>query len=83
MKDERFRTYVATRKHECEVSNATGGMRKVTWTNTNKLLDIEGYEGIKPDDHARRELSGASVLPRRRPRYCGSSRFHFGGRSLH
>jgi D-alanyl-D-alanine carboxypeptidase (penicillin-binding protein 5/6) len=47
MKDERFRTYVATRRHECEVVEAGGGKRKVTWTNTNKLLDVEGYEGVK------------------------------------
>jgi serine-type D-Ala-D-Ala carboxypeptidase (penicillin-binding protein 5/6) len=47
MKDERFRTYVATRRHECEVTEPNGGKRKVVWTNTNKLLDIEGYEGIK------------------------------------
>lgn len=47
MKDERFRAYVATRRHECEVVEPTGGKRKVTWVNTNKLLDIEGYEGVK------------------------------------
>ncbi|OWK44548.1 D-alanyl-D-alanine carboxypeptidase family protein [Fimbriiglobus ruber] len=47
MKDERFRKYVSTRRHECEVTEPDGGKRKVTWTNTNKLLDIEGYEGVK------------------------------------
>ncbi len=47
MKDERFRGYVATRWHECEVIGPDGEKRKVTWTNTNRLLDIEGYEGIK------------------------------------
>ncbi len=47
MKDERFRGYVATRRHECEVIGPDGEKRKVTWTNTNRLLDIEGYEGIK------------------------------------
>lgn len=47
MKDERFRTYVATRRHESEVVEPGGGKRKVVWTNTNKLLDIEGYEGVK------------------------------------
>ncbi|MBN9120211.1 MAG: D-alanyl-D-alanine carboxypeptidase [Planctomycetes bacterium] len=47
MKDERFRTYVATRRHECEVTEPGGGKRKVVWTNTNRLLDIEGYEGVK------------------------------------
>ena len=47
MKDERFRTYVATRRYECEVVEPGGGKRKVLWTNTNRLLDIEGYEGVK------------------------------------
>jgi D-alanyl-D-alanine carboxypeptidase (penicillin-binding protein 5/6) len=47
MKDERFRTYVATRRHDCEVVTPGGEKRTVTWTNTNKLLDIEGYEGVK------------------------------------
>ena len=47
MKDDRFRAYVATRRHECEVIEPGGGKRKVIWANTNRLLDIEGYEGIK------------------------------------
>ena len=47
MKDERFREYVATRRRECEVATPDGGKRTVTWTNTNKLLDVEGYEGVK------------------------------------
>jgi D-alanyl-D-alanine carboxypeptidase (penicillin-binding protein 5/6) len=47
LKDERFRGYVATRRHDCEVTEPGGEKRKVNWTNTNRLLDIEGYEGIK------------------------------------
>lgn len=47
MKDERFRAYVGTRRHECEVTEPGGGKRKVVWANTNKLLDVEGYEGVK------------------------------------
>lgn len=47
MGDERFRAYVATRRHECEVVGADGTKRTVVWTNTNKLLDVEGYEGVK------------------------------------
>jgi D-alanyl-D-alanine carboxypeptidase (penicillin-binding protein 5/6) len=47
MKDERFREYVSTRRYDCEVVEPGGGKRKITWTNTNKLLDIEGYEGVK------------------------------------
>jgi D-alanyl-D-alanine carboxypeptidase (penicillin-binding protein 5/6) len=47
MTDERFRQYVGTRRHECEVTAPDGKKRKATWANTNKLLDIEGYEGVK------------------------------------
>ncbi|MDB5309587.1 MAG: D-alanyl-D-alanine carboxypeptidase [Gemmataceae bacterium] len=47
MKDERFRAYVATRRHDCDVVEPGGGKRKVTWTNTNRLLDVDGYEGVK------------------------------------
>jgi len=47
MKDERFRAYVSTRRYDCEVVEPGGGNRKITWLNTNKLLDIEGYEGVK------------------------------------
>lgn len=47
MKDERFRGYVATRRHECEVVQPDGEKRKALWINTNRLLDIEGYEGVK------------------------------------
>lgn len=47
MKDERFRKYVGTRRHDCEVVTPKGGARTAAWDNTNKLLDIEGYEGVK------------------------------------
>lgn len=42
MGDERFRGYVNTRQRETKV----GGL-DVTWTNTNQLLGIEGYDGVK------------------------------------
>jgi serine-type D-Ala-D-Ala carboxypeptidase (penicillin-binding protein 5/6) len=47
MKDERFRSYVSTRHHDSTVTDAKGEKRAVAWSNTNKLLDIEGYEGVK------------------------------------
>ncbi len=47
LKDERFRKYVSTRQHDYEVTTPDGGKRKVTWTNTNQLLGIEGYDGVK------------------------------------
>jgi D-alanyl-D-alanine carboxypeptidase (penicillin-binding protein 5/6) len=47
MQNETFRQLVQTRRHRCEAIDAKGEKRSVTWTNTNKLLDIEGYDGIK------------------------------------
>jgi D-alanyl-D-alanine carboxypeptidase (penicillin-binding protein 5/6) len=47
MQNQHFRAYVRTRRHTCEVADAKGTRRSVTWNNTNKLLDIEGYDGIK------------------------------------
>lgn len=47
MQDERFRAYVGTSRHQCEVTTADGEKRSVTWNNTNQLLGIEGYEGVK------------------------------------
>jgi D-alanyl-D-alanine carboxypeptidase (penicillin-binding protein 5/6) len=46
-KDPLFRKYVGTRRHQCEVTAADGSRRPVTWENTNRLLGIEGFEGIK------------------------------------
>src|SRR5207245_3634539 len=39
--------YVQTRRHQCEVAGADGKKRTVTWTNTNQLLGVEGYDGVK------------------------------------
>lgn len=47
MKDERFRKYVGTRSHTCEVVKPDGEKRQVTWTNTNRLLGTDGYSGVK------------------------------------
>lgn len=47
MKMELFRKIVATQRHEGTVIDPDGKKRSATWTNTNKLLDIEGYEGVK------------------------------------
>ncbi|HET6572777.1 MAG TPA: serine hydrolase [Fimbriiglobus sp.] len=45
--DERFRRYVGTRRHEYEVAGPDGTKRTVVWENTNRLLGIEGYDGVK------------------------------------
>ncbi|HEY1186305.1 MAG TPA: serine hydrolase [Gemmata sp.] len=47
MKDETFARCVQTRRHKCTVTDKDGKKREVTWTNTNRLLEMEGYEGIK------------------------------------
>jgi D-alanyl-D-alanine carboxypeptidase (penicillin-binding protein 5/6) len=47
MQNSQFRAYVRTRRHQNEVVGAEGARRTVTWNNTNRLLDIEGYDGIK------------------------------------
>jgi D-alanyl-D-alanine carboxypeptidase (penicillin-binding protein 5/6) len=47
LKNPLFAKYVQTRRHKCEVTDADGKTREVTWNNTNRLLDIEGYDGVK------------------------------------
>ena len=47
MKNSTFREYVATRRHECEVVGPGGARRPVKWENTNHLLGIAGYDGVK------------------------------------
>ncbi|MCA9058383.1 MAG: peptidoglycan-binding protein, partial [Planctomycetaceae bacterium] len=45
--DERFRAYVSTRQHAAMVEGSSGYQRQIVWKNTNQLLGIEGYGGIK------------------------------------
>jgi D-alanyl-D-alanine carboxypeptidase len=47
MKNPVFREIVATRRRSAMVDNVAGYRREVVWTNTNRLLGIEGYAGIK------------------------------------
>jgi D-alanyl-D-alanine carboxypeptidase (penicillin-binding protein 5/6) len=47
MKDERFRGYVRAVEHRCVAVGADQAKREITWKNTNQLLDIEGYDGVK------------------------------------
>ncbi|MDB5386667.1 MAG: dacC [Planctomycetaceae bacterium] len=62
------------RQHGCRLSGPGGYHRNVIWKNTNKLLEIEGYQGLKTGttnaagsclislgDHSGRQL-GAVVL---------------------
>jgi D-alanyl-D-alanine carboxypeptidase (penicillin-binding protein 5/6) len=42
-----FREIVATRDRTATLANAAGYSRDVVWRNTNRLLGIEGYAGVK------------------------------------
>jgi D-alanyl-D-alanine carboxypeptidase (penicillin-binding protein 5/6) len=47
MKHAAFARYVGTRRHECVVKASDGSDRTAVWENTNKLLEIEGFDGVK------------------------------------
>jgi D-alanyl-D-alanine carboxypeptidase (penicillin-binding protein 5/6) len=47
MQNARFREYVKTRVHECEVLGEGDAKRRVTWKNTNRLREDAGCDGVK------------------------------------
>jgi D-alanyl-D-alanine carboxypeptidase (penicillin-binding protein 5/6) len=47
MQNPLFRQYVGTRQHGSKVTGPGGYERNVVWRNTNKLLAMEGYSGVK------------------------------------
>ncbi|WP_425614041.1 D-alanyl-D-alanine carboxypeptidase family protein [Anatilimnocola sp. NA78] len=47
MQNEVIRKIVGTRRHEYEVTGADQAKRTSVWNNTNRLLEIEGFEGMK------------------------------------
>jgi D-alanyl-D-alanine carboxypeptidase (penicillin-binding protein 5/6) len=47
MQNAQFREYVKTRAHECEVLAGADTKRRVTWKNTNRLLEDAGCDGVK------------------------------------
>jgi len=47
MQNERFRRYVSTRRHECKINTGDDSHRVAVWSNTNRLLGIGGYHGVK------------------------------------
>jgi D-alanyl-D-alanine carboxypeptidase (penicillin-binding protein 5/6) len=47
LRNDLFRTITATRRYGCTVTAADGTTRTVVWDNTNRLLGIEGYDGVK------------------------------------
>ncbi len=42
-----FREVTSCRQYGCRVKGNSGYERNVKWTNTNQLLPIEGYKGVK------------------------------------
>jgi D-alanyl-D-alanine carboxypeptidase (penicillin-binding protein 5/6) len=47
MQQPAFRQVVGTRQRGCTVEGSAGYTRHIVWKNTNQLLGIEGYDGIK------------------------------------
>ncbi len=47
MQHERLRQVVSTRSYRCELESELGYRRMAHWENTNQLLDIEGFDGVK------------------------------------
>jgi D-alanyl-D-alanine carboxypeptidase (penicillin-binding protein 5/6) len=47
MQNPLFRQYVGTRQHGTKIIGEGGYERNVVWKNTNKLLGIDGFSGIK------------------------------------
>lgn len=47
LRSETFRDVVATRQRAATLANAAGYRREVVWRNTNRLLGIDGYAGVK------------------------------------
>jgi len=47
MQLESFREYVSTPQRGCTVRGAEGYRRNMLWKNTNQLLSIDGYLGVK------------------------------------
>ncbi len=47
MKWPLLREVVATRQHGATLGSLSGYQRNVVWTNTNRLLGIEGFTGVK------------------------------------
>lgn len=47
MQDPLVQKIVACRRHQCVVRGQEGYQRRLTWKNSNRLLDRSGYLGIK------------------------------------
>jgi D-alanyl-D-alanine carboxypeptidase (penicillin-binding protein 5/6) len=47
MQQPLFQHYVSTTQHGCTVDGPGGYKRNIVWKNTNRLLNTEGYAGVK------------------------------------
>jgi D-alanyl-D-alanine carboxypeptidase (penicillin-binding protein 5/6) len=47
LKDPTLARVVSTPRRGCKLVDAEGNERNVVWTNTNRLLGTEGYDGVK------------------------------------
>ncbi len=47
LRNDLFRTIVSTRRHAATITAADRTTRTAVWDNTNRLLGIEGYDGVK------------------------------------
>ncbi len=47
LKSPLLRKVVATRRHGATLGSLSGYQRHVVWTNTNRLLEIDGFSGVK------------------------------------
>ena len=47
LRNPTFAQVVNTRKRGCTVTRPDGSSRNVIWSNTNRLLGTEGYDGVK------------------------------------
>ena len=47
LKNKTLRETVGCRQHGCEVIGSSGYRRNIVWKNTNRLLGIAGYTGVK------------------------------------
>ena len=47
LKNPLFYHYVNTRRYVGTLKKPDGASRQVTWNNTNQLLDIQGFDGVK------------------------------------
>ena len=59
MKSDVFRHYVSTRQRGATVTGPGGYSRNVMWKNTNQLLAIDGYDGVKTGTT---DLAGACLV---------------------